>query len=116
MFATFKQIFKKTNVDLRNRVIFTLVALFIFSLGNAIVVPNVNVNTGDLGFLELLNIMSGGGLKRFSIFALGVMPYITASIILQVLQMDLMGISYFQELKEMGEEGRRKTSRRWIKR
>ena len=111
MFASLKQIFKKTNVDLRNRVIFTLVALFIFSLGNAIVVPNVNVNTGDLGFLELLNIMSGGGLKRFSIFALGVMPYITASIILQVLQMDLMGISYFQELKEMGEEGRRKINK-----
>lgn len=64
--------------------------------------------TSDLGFLELLNAMSGGGLKQFSIFALGVMPYITASILLQVLQMDLMGITYFQELKEMGEEGRRK--------
>lgn len=111
MFATFKQIFKKTNKDLRNRVLFTVLALFIFSLGNAIVVPNVKINTGDLGFLELLNIMSGGGLKRFSIFALGVMPYITASIILQVLQMDLMGISYFQELKEMGEEGRRKINK-----
>lgn len=111
MFATFKQIFKKTNKDLRNRVLFTIVGLFIFSLGNAIVVPNVNINTGDLGFLELLNIMSGGGLKRFSIFALGVMPYITASIILQVLQMDIMGISYFQELKDMGEEGRRKINK-----
>ena len=64
--------------------------------------------TENLGFLELLNAMSGGGLKQFSIFALGVMPYITASILLQVLQMDLMGITYFQELKEMGEEGRRK--------
>ena len=108
MFATFKQIFKKTNKDLKSRVLYTLGALFIFALGNAITVPGMKAITSDLGFLELLNAMSGGGLKQFSIFALGVMPYITASILLQVLQMDLMGITYFQELKEMGEEGRRK--------
>lgn len=111
MFATFKQIFKKTNKDLKSRVLFTLGALFIFSLGNAITVPGMSAITNDLGFLELLNAMSGGGLKQFSIFALGVMPYITASIVLQVLQMDIMGISYFQELKEMGEEGRRKINK-----
>ena len=108
MFATFKQIFKKTNKDLKSRVLYTLGALFIFALGNAITVPGMSAITENLGFLELLNAMSGGGLKQFSIFALGVMPYITASILLQVLQMDLMGITYFQELKEMGEEGRRK--------
>ncbi len=111
MFATFKQIFKKTNKDLKNRVLFTLGALFIFSLGNAITVPGMRAITDDLGFLELLNAMSGGGLKQFSIFALGVMPYITASIVLQVLQMDIMGISYFQDLKELGEEGRRKINK-----
>jgi len=108
MFATLKQIFKKTNKDLKSRVLYTLGALFIFALGNAITVPGMSAITENLGFLELLNAMSGGGLKQFSIFALGVMPYITASILLQVLQMDLMGITYFQELKEMGEEGRRK--------
>ena len=108
MFATFKQIFKKTNKDLKSRVLYTLGALFIFALGNAITVPGMSAITENLGFLELLNAMSGGGLKQFSIFALGVMPYITASILLQVLQMDLIGITYFQELKEMGEEGRRK--------
>ena len=108
MFATFKQVFKKTNKDLKSRVLYTLGALFIFALGNAITVPGMSAITENLGFLELLNAMSGGGLKQFSIFALGVMPYITASILLQVLQMDLMGITYFQELKEMGEEGRRK--------
>lgn len=108
MFATFKQIFKKTNKDLKSRVLYALGALFIFALGNAITVPGMSAITENLGFLELLNAMSGGGLKQFSIFALGVMPYITASILLQVLQMDLMGITYFQELKEMGEEGRRK--------
>ncbi len=111
MFATFKQIFKKTNKDLKSRILFTLGALLIFSLGNAITVPGMKAITNDLGFLELLNAMSGGGLKQFSIFALGVMPYITASIVLQVLQMDLMGITYFQDLKQMGEEGRRKINK-----
>ena len=111
MFKTFKAIFKKTNKDLRNRVFYTIGALFIFALGNAITVPGMKAITSDLGFLELLNAMSGGGLKQFSIFALGVMPYITASIVLQVLQMDLMGITYFQDLKEMGEEGRRKINK-----
>ncbi len=111
MFSTFKQIFKKTNKDLKKRVFYTLGALFIFALGNAITVPGMKAITKDLGFLELLNAMSGGGLKRFSIFALGVSPYITASIILQVLQMDIMGITYFQELKEMGETGRIKVNK-----
>lgn len=111
MFKTFKAIFKKTNKDLKGRVLYTLGALFIFALGNAITVPGMSAITKDLGFLELLNAMSGGGLKQFSIFALGVMPYITASIVLQVLQMDLMGITYFQDLKEMGEEGRRKINK-----
>ena len=106
MLNTFRQAFKSTNKDLRNRIIFTLVALSIFSLGNAISVPGTEKIAGDLGFLELLNAMAGGGLKNFSIFALGVMPYITASIIMQLLQMDI--IPYFKELKERGEEGRRK--------
>ena len=111
MFAVFKQVFKSTNKDLRNRVLFTLGALLIFSLGNAITVPGMDRIVGDLGFLELLNAMSGGGLKKFSIFALGVMPYITASIVMQLLQMDILGINYFKELKEMGEEGRRKINK-----
>ena len=109
MFATFKQIFRSSNKDLRARVLFTLGVLFIFALGNSITIPGMNVITGDIGFLELFNAMSGGGLKQFSIFALGVMPYITASIIMQILQMDI--IPYFKELKEMGEEGRRKISK-----
>lgn len=109
MFATFKQVFKSTNKDIRNRIFFTLGALIIFSLGNAITVPGMERIVGDLGFLELLNAMAGGGLKNFSIFALGVMPYITASIVMQLLQMDI--IPYFKELKEMGEEGRRKINK-----
>ena len=109
MFATFKQIFRTSNKDLRIRVIFTLGALLIFALGNSITIPDMNVITSDIGFLELFNAMSGGGLKQFSIFALGVMTYITASIIIQILQMDI--IPYFKELKELGEEGRRKINK-----
>ena len=109
MFATFKQIFRSSNKDLRIRIAFTLGALFIFALGNAITIPGMNVISGDIGFLELFNALSGGGLKQFSIFALGVMPYISASIIIQILQMDI--IPYFKELKEMGEEGRRKIAK-----
>ena len=109
MFATFKQIFRRTNKDLRIRIYFTLFVLFIFALGNSITIPGMEVIKGDIGFLELFNAMSGGGLKQFSIFALGVMPYISASIITQILQMDI--IPYFKELKEMGEEGRRKINK-----
>ena len=106
MFATFKQIFRSSNKDLRTRILFTLGVLFIFALGNSITIPGMDVIKGDIGFLELFNALSGGGLKQFSIFALGVMPYISASIIIQILQMDI--IPYFSELKDMGEEGRRK--------
>ena len=109
MFATFKQIFRRTNKDLRIRVLFTLAVLFIYALGNSITIPGMEVIKGDIGFLELFNAMSGGGLKQFSIFALGVMPYISASIITQILQMDI--IPYFKELKELGEEGRRKINK-----
>ena len=109
MFATFKQIFRSSNKDLRIRILFTLGVLFIFALGNSITVPGMKVITGDIGFFELFNAMSGGGLKQFSIFALGVMPYISASIVIQILQMDI--IPYFSELKEMGEEGRRKINK-----
>lgn len=109
MFATFKQIFRSSNKDLRTRILFTLGVLFIFALGNSITIPGMDVINGDIGFLELFNALSGGGLKQFSIFALGVMPYISASIIVQILQMDI--IPYFSELKDMGEEGRRKVAR-----
>ena len=109
MFATFKQIFRSSNKDLRTRILFTLGVLFIFALGNSITIPGMDVIQGDIGFLELFNALSGGGLKQFSIFALGVMPYISASIIVQILQMDI--IPYFSELKDMGEEGRRKIAR-----
>ena len=84
-----KQLFTPTNKDLRHRIYFTLAALLIFILGISIRVPGTEDLSSNLGFLELLNTMGGGALKNFSIFALGVMPYITASIIMQLLQMVL---------------------------
>ena len=109
MFSNLKGLFSPTNKDLRKRVLFTLAILAIFGLGTNIVVPGAKAITSDLGFLELLNLMSGGSLKTFSIFALGVMPYISASIITQLLQMDI--IPYFKELKEQGATGRQKINK-----
>lgn len=106
MFANLKGLFSPTNKDLRKRILFTLGCLAIFALGTNIMVPGAKEITQNLGFLELLNLMSGGGLKSFSVFALGVGPYITASIITQLLQMDI--IPYFKELKEQGATGRQK--------
>ena len=76
-----------------------------FKLGTSIVVPGVNSNL-NMGFLQLLNIMGGGAMQNFSIFALGVMPYITASIIMQLLQMDI--VPYFSDLAKQGQTGRNK--------
>ena len=109
MFATMKQIFNPKNKDLRKRIYFTFFCLFIFKLGTTIIVPGVNssaFDAGKLGFLELINAMGGGAMEKFSIFSLGVMPYITASIVIQLLQMDI--IPYLAELSKQGGTGRAK--------
>ena len=109
MFKSLKGLFSPSNKDLRKRIYFTLAVLAVFSLGSNIIVPGAKEITQNLGFLDLLNLMSGGSLKTFSIFALGVMPYITASILTQLLQMDI--IPYFKELKDQGATGRQKINR-----
>ena len=106
MFKNIKQIFSARNKDIRKKILFTLLILFIYKLGTAVRVPGTENITEDLGFLELLNVMGGGSLKNFSIFALGVTPYISASIIIQLLQMDI--IPYFAELSKQGGTGRTK--------
>lgn len=100
-----KQLFKPTNRDLLKRIGFTLIALAIFIIGTTIQVPGTDSITSNLGFLELVNTMGGGALQNFSIFALGVMPYITATIVMQLLG-EL--IPYFQELNKQGHVGRQK--------
>ena len=106
MFKTIKQIFAPRNKDLKKRVLFTLGALAIFIAGTSITVPNTNGINSNLGFLELLNSMGGGALKNGSIFGLGVMPYISASIIIQLFSMNI--IPYFTDLAKEGYTGRRK--------
>lgn len=106
MFKAMKELFTSGNKDLRQRIYFTLACLTIFILGISIRVPGTENLTKSLGFLELINTIGGGALKNFSIFALGVMPYITASIITQLLQMDIF--PYFTELSKQGHTGRQK--------
>jgi len=106
MFKAMKELFTSGNKDLRHRIYFTLMCLTVFILGISIRVPGTEDLTKNLGFLELINTIGGGALKNFSIFALGVMPYITASIITQLLQMDIF--PYFTELSKQGHTGRQK--------
>ena len=106
MFKTLKLLFSPKNKDIRKRVGFTLMALFVFVVGTTIPVPGTEGAISDLGIWDLYDAIAGGALKQFSIFALGVMPYISASIITSVLQMDI--VPYFTELKESGAAGRQK--------
>ena len=104
MFKNLKLIFNKTNKDIRRRLGFTLLCLFIFIVGTTIPVPGVSLKNIDFG--DLADAITGGSLSRFSIFALGVSPYISASIITSLLQMDI--IPYFSELRDSGPAGRQK--------
>lgn len=106
MFAGVKQIFNLKNRDLLKRILFTLAALFVFKIGTSIIVPGVNVSTSGMSFLEVINAMSGGAFANASIFALGVTPYITASIVIQLLSADI--VPYLSELSKQGGVGRRK--------
>ncbi|UPT58181.1 preprotein translocase subunit SecY [Geobacillus thermoleovorans] len=96
--------------DIRNKIIFTLLMLIVFRIGTFIPVPGVNADVlklqDELNAFGVLNIFGGGALRNFSIFAMGVMPYITASIIVQLLQMDV--VPKFTEWSKQGEVGRRK--------
>ncbi len=109
MFNRFVDAFK--SKDVRGRIFFTLSILLIYVLGLMIAVPGVvanNINDAleHNDILGIMNMLSGGALDSFSIFALGVSPYITASIIVQLLQMGVL--PKLQELAEQGEAGRRK--------
>ena len=109
MFQNLKQIFAPTNKDLRKRILFTLGALALFIIGTFIQIPGTPDITSGITGMEMLNSFTGGAFQKFSIFSLGVTPYITASIIVQLLQMDI--IPYFSELKEEGAVGRQKINK-----
>ena len=105
MFSNLKLVFNKKNKDIRNRIVFTLLCLLIFIVGTSIPVPGVT-SLKNVDFGDLANAITGGSIRRFSIFALGVMPYISATIITSLLQIDIL--PYFTELKESGAQGRQK--------
>lgn len=100
--------------DLKKRILYTLGIILIYRLGTQVVLPGIDPNilrelndqaSSSGGLVELLNIFSGGAFSNASIFALGIMPYISASIVIQLLG---MAIPYFQKLQREGESGRRK--------
>ena len=98
--------------DLRNRIIFTIVILSIYRLGTFVPLPGIDpeqlqtlMQGNQKGLLGMFNVFAGGAIKRMAIFALGIMPYISSSIIVQL----LTGVSdYFKNLKAQGEIGRKK--------
>ncbi|QYA48602.1 preprotein translocase subunit SecY [Nosocomiicoccus ampullae] len=96
--------------EIRHKILFTLAMLVIFKIGTYIPVPGVDPSVFDAqaegGVLDVMNTFGGGALKNFSIFAMGIMPYITASIVTQLLQMDV--VPKFAEWSRQGEVGRRK--------
>mgnify|MGYP001023282152 FL=1 len=98
--------------DLRKRILYTLGILLIYRLGSYVVLPGVDPsmlanlqNQSSAGLLGLLNMFSGGAFANASIFALGIMPYISASIVMQLLA---LAIPYFAKLQKEGESGRKK--------
>lgn len=98
--------------ELRKRILYTLGIIVLYRLGSYVVLPGIDPNQlavlqnqGTEGLLGLLNMFSGGAFSNASIFALGIMPYISASIVVQLLG---MAIPYFQKLQKEGESGRKK--------
>src|SRR6188508_3870020 len=118
LFQTIRNIFKIE--DLRIRILNTLFFLLIYRLGTHIVLPGVDPeqlaalqNQTSGGVLGLLDMFSGGAFSHSSIFALGIMPYISASIVVQLLS---IAIPYFQKLQKEGESGRKRINQitRWL--
>ena len=109
---TLKKIFK--NKDLMKKIGFTLLAYLVFKLLTYVTLPLINTDSlsslfDNSGFLGIVNSISGNALKNYSIIALGISPYITASIIVQMLQMDIIPV--LKEWSLEGESGRQKISR-----
>ncbi|MCZ0718074.1 preprotein translocase subunit SecY [Aerococcus kribbianus] len=111
MFQKLKAVFQ--DRDIRSRLLFTSLMLIVFRIGAHITVPGVNAasiqSLASSGLFGLLNTFGGGALSSYSIFSLGVSPYITASIVIQLLQMDV--IPAFTEWSKQGEVGRRKLNK-----
>ena len=109
MINTFVSLFK--NKETRTKILFTLAMLFVYRLGSSIPAPGVDASLisssiQDNSVLNMMNLLGGGALQQMSIFSLGVGPYITSSIIIQLLSMDV--IPPLSELAKSGQQGRQK--------
>ncbi|MBR4445897.1 MAG: preprotein translocase subunit SecY [Solobacterium sp.] len=109
MMQTFASMFR--NKEIRNKIFFTLAMLLIYRIGSAIPVPGVDASAladqiRDNSILSIMNLLGGGALERMSVFAMGVSPYITSSIIIQLLSMDV--IPSLTEWSKSGQTGRQK--------
>ena len=104
--------------DIRKKMLWTLAILLVYRIGAHITVPGVDptalTQMANNGLVNILNIFSGGGLLNFSLFAMGVSPYVTAQIVVQLLQLDI--VPRFVEWSKQGEVGRRKLNNatRWL--
>ena len=110
MFKTFIDFFK--NKDIRKRILFTLLVLFVYRLGSALTAPGINSTVIKLSansILGMMNILGGGSIEQMSIFSLGVGPYINASIIIELLAMDI--IPALAEMAKSGKKGRAQMDR-----
>ena len=109
MLKTVKEAF--TEKEIRKRILFVIFIMAVYRLGSSIPVPGVNTSVlaagiSDNSVLAMMNMLGGGALEKLSVFAMGVNPYITASIIVQLLSMDV--IPAWTEWAKSGEKGRRK--------
>ena len=108
-FETLRNIWKIE--ELRSRILYTLGILLVYRLGTHVVLPGIdptrlaNLQQPSGNIMDIINLFTGGAFARASIFALGIMPYISATIVIQLLG---IAVPYFQRLQRDGESGRRK--------
>lgn len=111
MFSAMLNLFRVKET--RNKILFTLFAIIIFRIGSFLPIPGVDAdvlkNQDSSGLFNIFNTFAGGALQQFSVFAMGIMPYITASIVIQLMQMDV--IPTLTEWSKQGEVGQKKTQK-----
>lgn len=114
MLNFFKEVFKKG--ELRRKVVFTLGILFVFRLGAGIVIPYIDTSAitsaaTSSGIFGIMNMLGGGTLEKFSLFSLGVSPYITSSIIIELLSMDVPALTQWNKEGNTGKKKKDKVTR-----
>ena len=109
MFSASLNLFKVKET--RNKILFTLFGIFLFRIGSYLPIPGVDADVlksqDASGLFGIFNTFAGGALQQFSVFAMGIMPYITASIVIQLMQMDVIPtLTEWSKQGEVGQIGR----------